>query len=139
MLHLFSLPLGNILGLGPAELGIMVGMIALPIGVIIVVSGMYFRHQQQKLWHETARIALEKGQPLPPLPAEDQNEDRGSELASDFRSGLILVGTGIGLRFIVGPGIAAVVGFIGVALLVYATFALMFRRKNPSKDSSSRS
>jgi hypothetical protein len=128
------------LGLSPAELGIMIGMIALPVGLIMAVAGMYFRHQQQKLWHETARIALEKGQPVPPMPNDDDEKQHPrQDPGHDFRAGLILVATGAGLYFFLGRGIAAIVGFIGVALLIYAACVSLFRSKNPPQDPPSRS
>lgn len=41
------------------------------LGGAIVISAMEFNHQQQRLWLETSRIALETGQPLPPAVAEN--------------------------------------------------------------------
>jgi hypothetical protein len=134
MLDLPSLPVFGLLGLGAAELGIIVGIIAVLAAIPIVIAGLYFRHQQQKLWHETARVALEKGQPLPPQAAEDDQRRSGPDVANDFRAGLVLIGLGAGLYFFLGRGIAAIVGFIGIALLIYATFAALFHRKNPPQN-----
>jgi hypothetical protein len=82
------------------------------IPIIIVCAVLYFKHRKEALWHETARIALEKGQPVPMHP--DSNLDavppaqsaNAAEWASlrrqqrrwkDVRIGLIL--TGLGLAF----------------------------------------
>ena len=35
--------------------------------ILLIVFGLKFVQRRQELWHETARVALEKGQPLPPL------------------------------------------------------------------------
>lgn len=51
--------------------------------LVCAVSAMYFRHRQSVLWHETARIALEKGQPIPPPPVGlDDHGDRSGFTAS---------------------------------------------------------
>ena len=31
----------------------------------LILIMAFFRHQREKMWHETARLALEKGQPVP--------------------------------------------------------------------------
>jgi hypothetical protein len=120
-------------------LGIPLGAIVIAVaGIIlsgvIVVTGLFFEHQRRRLWHETARIALERGQPLPPYADEAARhtaKDHRDSPARDFRSGLVMLGAGVGLYFLVGLGIAAIVGCIGIALLIYALFALIFARKQP--------
>ena len=42
------------------------------IAIIAIIGGFISAYRRQKLWHETARIALERGQPLPPLSDEDK-------------------------------------------------------------------
>jgi hypothetical protein len=59
---------------------------------IIVVVSMYARHRARQMRHETIRLALEKGQPLPP-------EALGSlgSPQQDLTRGVRLVALGIGL------------------------------------------
>lgn len=107
----------------------------LALTAIIIVFGLKYLQRRQELWHETARIALEKGQPLPPLPA-DMRQEKHPDHNSDFRTGLIMVATGAGLylffvtflpslRFL-----ATIPGFIGAALLLYAGLNALFVRKD---------
>ena len=136
---MFSLPLPAILGLGPTEFVVIITILAIPVALVIVVAGLYFRHQQEKLWHETARIALEKGQPMPPMRDEKEARPGSRDAAQDFRAGLVLVGVGVGLYFFLGFGFAALVGSIGVALLVYSACVALFAKKNSPQDPPSRS
>ena len=69
---------------------------------LILIRG-YFRQRRIQLWHETARIALEKGQPPP------ERFDRFDQMAgrgfgrwggwTDFRRGIIFLAVGSGLYF----------------------------------------
>lgn len=118
-----------------------IGIIAIVGGMllaaIVIVGGLIFAHRRQALWHETARIALERGQPLPPLP--DTHEDpaepaRGS--ARDLRSGLISLGTGIGLFLFLDAmlgrwmaWVGAIPGFVGLALLIFGGVSLLLERR----------
>lgn len=127
------------------ELGLYMGLAGLASAIIFGGLGMYFHHRRQALWHETARIALEKGQPLPPLqetsPSWETSKSRENK-ENDFRSGLVLIAVGAGLYFflgaLLGRGfglVGAIPGLIGVALLVYATLNTLFGRKDkPSAD-----
>jgi len=129
------------------ELGLYLGLAGLIAGVFFGGLGMYFHHQRQALWHETARIALEKGQPLPPAPDEQESQQERELKNNDFRSGLIMIAIGAGLYlfFLSLFGgwlcyVGAIPGFIGVALLLYATLNALFNRKNKSSaDRSSHS
>jgi len=56
---------------------------------IIVVVSMYVRHRARQMRHETIRLALEKGQPLPP--------EVLSSPRSDLARGVRLIALGIGL------------------------------------------
>ena len=42
--------------------GFVFGLAGMGIGLVFGVLGMYFAHRRRVMWHETARIALEKGQ-----------------------------------------------------------------------------
>ena len=108
--------------------------------IVVIVGGLLIAHHRQKLWHETARLALEKGQPLPSEVKETQpasSPERGA--GADLRAGLICIGVGGGLflflNALIGRGMAyvgAIPGFIGVALVL---FALLSRSKsNPPAD-----
>lgn len=136
MLDLSTPSLAAMLGIGLPEWGIIIGIISVIGGIPIAIAALYFRHQQQKLWHETARIALEKGQPLPPQAAEDTERPNA---AADFRAGLILIAVGAGLYFFLGRGIAFIVGFIGIALVLYAAVIAILKQRNPPQDPPARS
>lgn len=115
--------------------------IIVPIGITGVVFGFtavivavvaYARHRAQQLRHETIRLALEKGQPLPPDlldPASLPDGRPGHHSPErDLRRGLVLVALGIGVCLYVGlarfPGtghnwsVGLIPGLIGVAYLV---------------------
>ena len=138
---LFSLPFAGIVGLGASELLVialvLVMMIVLPITVVAIA--LFFKHRQQHLWHETARLALEKGQPLP-APAAGSFPAPGDARTgrNDVRTGLILIAVGIGIAVFfrsVGSrdasGIGAIPGFIGIALLLFGLFS---RQKSPTDN-----
>jgi hypothetical protein len=125
------------------------------VAVLVPLAAMYFQHQKRQLWHETARVALEKGQPLPAMPMSDEELKHaapppGTEPAAweqarqiqqrrnDLRSGLILIAVGAGLYLFLGQMAGpvrycgAIPGFIGVAMLLNALLSLVFGgKKNP--------
>lgn len=107
-----------------------------PVIIFIVFQSIQRRHQ---LWHETARVALEKGQPLPPMPADvAPPPPTETKPTNDIRTGLILIATGGGLflflNTLVGRGlgfVGAIPGFIGVALLLFGILnAILTTRRN---------
>jgi formate-dependent nitrite reductase membrane component NrfD len=115
-------------------------------GTIIVFVALYFAHERRRLWHETARIALEKGQPVPPNPdTNNTHVAREKSPASDVRGGLVLIAVAVGLYLGLsgirsGPGPhligAYICGGIGIALLLNALITVVFARK--SSDVSTR-
>lgn len=139
--HSLSLPVAGILGLGTFEVVVIFIVLALAIAlpVMIIAITFEFKNRQQKLWHETARLALEKGQPLPAQPASgfhDRTDSKGGR--NDIRTGLILIAVGVGLAVFfktVGArdamGIGAIPGFIGVALLLFGLFS---PRSSPNEN-----
>jgi uncharacterized membrane protein HdeD (DUF308 family) len=105
-----------------AVVGTIFGFSALMVGIV-----SYSRHRNQRLRHETIRVALEKGQPLPPglLDAGAAREPA----FRDLRRGLVMLAVGLGaglfLFFSRIPGTperAWAVGFVpalmGIAYLI---------------------
>jgi hypothetical protein len=107
----------------------------LSFSILLIIFGLKFVQRRQELWHETAKVALEKGQPLPPLPA-DMRHEKHPDQNSDLRTGLIMIATGAGLYLFLATFlhglrfVAAIPGFIGVALLLYAILNSLFGRKD---------
>ncbi|HVO20605.1 MAG TPA: DUF6249 domain-containing protein [Anaeromyxobacter sp.] len=69
---------------------------------VIVAVVAYARHRNQRLRHETIRLALEKGQPLPADlldPVDHQDRDPGLR---DLRRGLVLLAVGVGTCLYLG-------------------------------------
>lgn len=125
---------------GPHVIAIVAIVSGISLTAVFIVYGLKFVQRRQELWHETARVALEKGQPLPPLPS-DMRSDKDPAEANDFRTGLILVATGAGLYFfflsLFGGWMAyvgAIPGFIGIALLLFATLNAWIGRKDKPSD-----
>lgn len=122
--------------------------VVVPIGVTGVVFGFtavivglvaYSRHRNQRLRHETIRLALEKGQPLPSDLLDPAPGDGRRPADRDLRRGLVLVAVGLGLCLYLGlagfPGgsrnwaVGFIPGLIGVAYLV--TYAVGRRQDAP--------
>lgn len=124
--------------IGPL-IGLAIPVVALMVGGAIAICALYFRHRQQELWHETARVALEKGQPIPPMPAPDHDETEASlepksRAGQDLRAGLILIAIGAGLWFFLGAMggflryVGLIPGFIGIALTLFGAISLVLGR-----------
>lgn len=126
----------------------------LSVGAIIATCAIYFHHKKNQMWHETARVALEKGQPVPPMPLRDEElalrPPAGANFAEwqeakeresrnhAFRGGLVLIAVGLGLNIMLGARnmIGAIPGFIGVALLLHALIGFIaanLRSKNGNR------
>lgn len=141
-MHYLSSPaLASIAGVGMPGLVFIIAIAGMILGGIFGIAGMYFHHQRQRMRHETARIALEKGQPVPEFAEHTRfhpsapKEDLGRR---DLRDGLVLIAVGAGIYlFFTSVGAAearflgAIPGFIGVALLVNALFTALLPRKDP--------
>jgi hypothetical protein len=130
--------------------GILIPVAGIILAGVIAVAGMYFHNRRREMWHETARIALEKGQPLPPLGHRDDEDEKkpgGLDATHDVRGGMVLIAVGAGLWLMLGSiadrlrYIGAIPGFIGVALLLFALLSAVFRRKDqsPPQDPTTRS
>ena len=151
-MHLVLPPplLADLFGFSIGQLtGLIIPIAGIILAGVITVSGMYFHNRRREMWHETARIALEKGQPLPPLgPDRDDDEETAKDPGThhDVRGGMVLIAVGAGLWLMLGAMsntlryIGAIPGFIGVALLLYALLATIFGRKDrqPPHDPSAR-
>lgn len=130
---------------------IVIPVVIFALAAVIALTAMYYHHRREALWHETARVALEKGQKLPPRPGEEalrqeQLQKHGATPATDLRAGLVLVATGIGLYLFLGAFLGRGLAFvgaipfcIGIAMIIYALGSLLFARKNPPQDPPSRS
>ncbi len=136
------LPLAEISGAQWIAISAILG--GLTFTILLIFFGLKFVQRRQELWHETARIALEKGQPLPPMPRDMQNEKHPDE-NNDLRTGLVMIATGAGLYLFFATFIpplrlvAAIPGFIGVALLLYGLGKAFSGRKDKSPDRSQQS
>ncbi len=99
--------------------------------IVLVTIIRFFRWKRAQLWHETARLALEKGQPLPLNPATDGGcfgGRNGFGPMGELRRGLVLIAVAGGLYLGLkgdARAWAALPGLIGVAFLVFALFSWM--------------
>ena len=124
---------GTLAALHADVTGIVAVVGAFSIPVLIVGLGLYFRHRRQKLLHETIRLMIEKGQPIPPellngpaIPPEMMNNPWNvfpARVRNDLRRGLIWVGVGLALLLghVSGPGlgnVGLIPLFIGLAYLI---------------------
>ena len=111
--------------------------------IMLVALGTVRRILQNKLWHDTARLALEKGQPLPSgmAPFQEAAEAyRAGIMVADIRRGLIIAAVGMGLYYAIpGPGHlwAYLPLFIGIAFLVAGLIRLAVGDKNPEQKDTS--
>ena len=101
----------------------------------IVAMKTVFRMQRQKLWHETARAAIDKGQPLPPAPAYWSGCGRWSRYGGAWvwARGLIWIAFGIGLHFVNSGGArqwAPLPICIGAAMVVVGLIQAMGSNRN---------
>lgn len=100
--------------------------------IVIVAIRRFFRWKRQQLWHQTARIALEKGQTLP-LDAFSEGSCFGGGRdgygpMGELRRGLVLIAVAGGLYLGLNGDArnwAALPGLIGVAYLLFALFSWM--------------
>jgi Domain of unknown function (DUF6249) len=117
----------------------MIPVVGIAAGVFFTFLSLYFRNQEEKRRHETARLALERGQPIPSFsqgwashekswPGPAQCYSRTQSWTGLLIGGLVNVAVGIGLYLMLAsmPGAyvarycAFIPGMIGVALLLAA-------------------
>ena len=141
-MHLdFSLPPLAFFDLQPWMIGVILPVILIVGAAAIAISAMYFHHRKNEQWHQTARVALEKGQPLPTMQnSPPPQQDPRSETSNDLRGGLVLIGVGLGLwvflqQFLGGGlyAVGAIPAFIGAALLISGIVRYLATRKDSSK------
>jgi hypothetical protein len=119
------------------DIGLLFGLGGMFVGLVFGLAAMYFDYRRRALWHQTARLALEKGQPLPAEfgKAEPANSYHSSS-ASDTRNGLISIGVGAGLYlFFDGMGpeslryVGAIPAFVGIAMLLFGLLSGARKKK----------
>jgi hypothetical protein len=120
-----------------AALFVPIAFFAMIAGIVILPR--YFKSQERTKLADTLRIAIEKGQPIPPEMIEAMARDtKPMPLPSpdrDLRRGIVWLGMAVGLAAFGGAmsfeepdwlypmiGIAAFPGFIGLAFIVIALF-----------------
>ncbi len=107
--------------LGQSAVAILVPLIVFLSVVAIVGASLYAAYRTSLVKHETIRLAIEKGAPLPLELLQPAQRPE-----SDLRRGVVLVFLGGGLALLLGsvaphPGVWAVgamVGLLGVGFLV---------------------
>lgn len=98
---------------------VFVTFIVFGCSALIVAIVFWGIHRGERLRHETIRIALEKGQPLPPELLERPKSRR-----TDLQRGAILVALGLGISAFLALegesswGVGLIPASIGVGLLV---------------------
>lgn len=103
---------------------------AMVVAIILVV--FYFKHRRHQMMNETLRAMIDKGQAITPELLDSLKGNKNGVGApgntggnfvrqrNDLRTGMILMGVGLGVLFLAGrPG--WIVFFIGVAYLVVWT------------------
>ena len=160
LLHFRPAMLDSIFGLsGGQMIALAVPVSVFLVGGTIAICAMYFHHRRRQMWHETARVALEKGQPIPEASPDQtpwnwkMGPDGGVPPAASARiqatfeqlsgqrtrgymvGGLVNVAVGSGLYLAlseVSPRtayFAAIPGFVGVALLLAGLLEALLSRK----------
>jgi hypothetical protein len=124
-------------------LGVLTGMIS----VILIFGGIpailiarnFFKSRERLEMQKTIRVAIERGQPLPPEMIEAISRDVGPSPSAyrDLRAGIVWLGIAaglVGLAYAFGYsedaadafwpfiGFACIPGFVGVAYLIMAAF-----------------
>lgn len=145
-MHTLLPPLANV---GALEALIPITLFMLVFGVVF--AAMYFKNRSQKQWHETARIALEKGLPIPAGPVQQQEApakpSAWKSIYFDVRAGLVLIALAVSIYY--GtielraegekiPGFGHFIpGFIGVALLINALFTFITKKASQTEKTDS--
>ncbi|HEY1765545.1 MAG TPA: DUF6249 domain-containing protein [Opitutaceae bacterium] len=115
--------------------------ITLGLAALVAIIVLHFQNKERARWHETARLAIEKGQSIPlpdPGSQADTRLNRHRKRMGLVIAGLVNLGIGIGLYF----GISAIPGaeqgrifvlipaFIGAAFLIGVVIDAIFSPRN---------
>ena len=139
---ILSLPLAQAFAFDHRIINELIPIAGIVLAGVIAVSAMYFSHHQKKMVHDTARLALERGQPLSPellASLSNASAKSGKGARNDIRTGLILIAVGVGLtvfmRFMEELRfVGAIPLLIGVVLLLYGIVEPLLSRKNREPD-----
>jgi hypothetical protein len=88
---------------------------------LIITAFLFARYRRNRILHETLRVMIEKGVPIPPELIMPQGARVRLRTVSDLRNGLILLAIGAGLILVSHgkwSGTGLIVVFIGTAFLV---------------------
>jgi hypothetical protein len=120
--HIHPTPMESFLS-GVREILVPLYPFVMAVAIIIIV--FYFKHRRHQMMNETLRAMIDKGTPITP---ELLNSLKGNKNGvgvfgsfvrqrNDLRTGVILMGIGLGILFFAGkPG--WIVFFIGLAYLI---------------------
>ena len=116
----------------------MIAIVLTPASMFVMICisvwlGVSSRLKRARLQHETLRLMIEKGRPIPPEFLQPEEAPRRPR--NDLRTGLILVGVGVGVWLLPLSRLINHAGFIpllmGVAFLL--TWAIEARKNGQSK------
>jgi uncharacterized protein DUF6249 len=95
---------------------------------VVIGCGVYFKFRRNRMLHETLRAMIEKGVPIPPELIVPPQRLR-LKTFSDLRSGLVLLGWGLGMVILFGK-VGFIMLFMGVAFLI----TWLIEKKQTPKD-----
>ncbi len=126
------------------NMGGVTGLVAvvLVFGMPVLIVGLinYFRSRDRAELQKTLRMSIEKGQPLPSEFIESMQRavPKAKNPMNDVRGGLVLLAVAGGLMvmdymthdYLLGhlSGVAAIPGFIGIALIVMGFIGMANRK-----------
>ncbi len=104
---------------------------------LITIMALYFAYRRSKMRHETLLALAERGVDISNLDLLEPNEKKDTSPINDLRTGLVLLGAGLGISvmlIVLGiehiAGVGAIPGLIGLAYIcIYAV-----RRKSASAE-----
>lgn len=113
-----------------ATLALLIPIVGIVMGcsIPIVIVGLvfYYQHRKNQMLHETVRAMVEKGVPVPPEMFKHAGGDnRVKRPRNDLRTGLLLIGLGVGTAIFMNNKAGFVVLLLGLAFL-----AASFLEKN---------